>query len=152
MAAEPPKVHWATVLVLAAIPPPTVTADDELPAREMTDEEREFLFRPTDRADEPVTAGLDRPIDAAFAQAIGRVRRAAHHLNELIDAADKQPPPLEVLRGRLAGGAIWRMEQEQATLGRYYNELHRHVVAAVDGACPYVSHKELDRLYRNPRN
>jgi hypothetical protein len=44
------------------------------------------------------------------------------------------------------------MEQEQALVGRYYKKLHRHVVAAVDGVRPYVTHEELDRLYRNPRN
>jgi hypothetical protein len=95
---------------------------------------------------------MDHRVDAALAEAIGRVQRAAYHLGELIDAADKQLPPLEVLRGRPAARAIWQVELEQATLGRYYSELYRHVTAAVDGARRHVSHRELDRLYRNPRN
>jgi hypothetical protein len=129
-----------------------VTVEDELPPIEMTEEEREFLFAPSNPPDEPVTAGLDQSIDSARAEAIGRVRRAAHYLRKLIDDADKQLPPLDVLRGPPARSAIWEMEKEQAILGRYYNELHRYVVAGVNGLSPYVTHKELDRLHPNPRN
>ena len=132
------------------VSPPPVDPGPELPDRELTPEEEAFLFAPTDRPDEPLTAGLDRPpIDPGLSLALGRARKTATTIQALLEEA--QLPPLDVLRD-MQKLAIWRLQQEQATLGRYMNRLHGHVLVAVDGLRPYASHKELDRLYRNPRN
>lgn len=132
-----------------AIQPPPVDPGPELPTRELTPEEEEFLFAPTARPDEPITAGLDRPRDPVLYQALGQARRVASAIRTLVD--EVQLPPLDALRDSRKL-AMWTLQKEQATLGRYMNKLHGHVLVAVDGLRPYVHHDELDRLYRNPRN
>ncbi len=144
-----------TVEVPTAIPTPTISVTPvdpgpELPDRELTPEEEAFLFAPSDRPDEPITAGSDRPpTDPKLSVALGRARKTAAAVQDLLD--EVHLPPLDVLRD-MKKSAIWSLEQEQATLGRYMNRLHGHVLVAVDGLRPWASHQELDRLYRNPRN
>lgn len=150
--AEPP-----TTGAKADIPTPTITISPpspvdpgpELPARELTPEEKELLFAPTARPDEPITAGLDKPFDCALSQALGQARRAADAIRALLD--EVHLPPLDVLRDSRKR-AIWKLQDDQATLGRYMNKLHGHILVAVDGLRPYARLDELDRLYRNPRN
>jgi hypothetical protein len=147
-------VRPPTVEARAEVPTPTISVSPvdprpELADRELTPEEA-FLFGPTDRPDEPITAGLDRPpTDPKLSLALGRARKTAAAVQELLD--EVQLPPLDVLRD-MKKSAIWSLEQEQATLGRYMNRLHGHVLVGVDGLRPWASHQELDRLYRNPRN
>lgn len=147
---KPPTVEAKADIPTPTISVPPVDPGPELPDRELTPEEAAFLFAPTDRPEEPITTGLDRPpTDPELSLALGRARKTAAAVQELLD--EVQLPPLDVLRD-MKKSAIWSLQQEQATLGRYMNRLHGHVLVAVDGLRPWASHQELDRLYRNPRN
>jgi hypothetical protein len=144
-AAAMPETFHAGVRV-----PPPVDPGAELPSRELTPEEEEFLLRPPRRIGEPMELPKEWQ-DSARAEAIGRARRVADHVRELIKAADA-PPPFNIITGTPQARALWVVSKDQQTLGRYANELHGHVLVAVEGLRTYASHKELERLYQNPRN